>query len=630
MAELKDWIERNPNGKATNKIARCSKCDVPLRAHLADLKKHYETDKHKENMEYWNTDKQKRLKTVVLTIELYCEGIHVVHNEEKRVDLKLAMFIAVHSNIRSMDHLCELLKNLGKDSKLERLRLHRTKCSMLIKNVLSPALLTDLVADLNTSGAYSLIIDESTDVTVVKYLAVMVKYFSHRDASMKTEFLGILKVYRATAEALTGALKEYANTLGLNLRQHLVGLGSDGASALIGKHNSVYSRLKAEGAASEMPADLEFLVRETRNWFARSPLKRLQYRDLFAAINDGAMPANLVQLSATRWLAWSRAIDVVLAQWLELKTHFGIQAASLKPTDKCTIGRKLCELFKAEENRLYLFFLQPLTKALNQLNLKFQAADAEFYASYIFKVPVLISELHEMCITVARMFLDPKCVGYLASLLKNLLRILPEQAERFSAMKHLMPAEALKPYGQRPSFRSLPLSLAANGADMTVLQQQWDRMANIDWGRYFHGRIPTSSAELWAALWSYEIAGERRFGAIAAFALRVLSTPLSNATVERAFSIMNLTKTKIRNRMQTKMLEALLRLRMWSQGRHCCAAFEPTPGMYALFHKGMYDEDDGGAGGVAEGATAAAGAEMDDADTMDEIFIMLNENENTY
>ncbi|KAK3916460.1 hypothetical protein KUF71_006234 [Frankliniella fusca] len=132
-----------------------------------------------------------------------------------------------------------------------------------------------------------------------------------------------------------------------------------------------------------MPADLEFLVRETRNWFARSPLKRLQYKHLFAAVNDGDMPANLVQLSTTRWLAWGRAIDVILSQWLELKTHFGLQAASLKPGDKCTVGRKLNELFHAEENYLYLCFLKPITKDLNALNMKFQENEAEVHTAII-------------------------------------------------------------------------------------------------------------------------------------------------------------------------------------------------------------------------------------------------------
>ncbi|KAK3926239.1 Pathogenesis-related protein 1 [Frankliniella fusca] len=206
-----------------------------------------------------------------------------------------------------------------------------------------------------------------------------------------------------------------------------VGIGrSDGANAVIGKRNSVYSRLKEEVRGqgdSPAPAYSVFVPLLAQGRFGRGrrdtcgpgvprqrdqelvreePLKLLQYRDLFGAINNGALPANLVQLSATRWLAWSRAIDVVLAQWLELRTHFGIIAGSLKARDKCTVGRKPCELFKTDDHKLYLLFLQPITKALNQLNLKFQATDAE--------VPVLVSELHEMCINVARMFLDPKVV----------------------------------------------------------------------------------------------------------------------------------------------------------------------------------------------------------------------------
>ena len=137
------------------------------------------------------------------------------------------------------------------------------------------------------------------------------------------------------------------------------------------------------GAASKdatfLPADLEFLVRESRNWFARSPPKRLQYKDLYAAINEGDMPQNLVQLSETRWLAWGNAVEVVLKQWLELKTHFNNHAHSLKPSDKCTIGRKLNDLYQTEINRLYLLFLKPITSEINKVNLLFQATDAEVH-----------------------------------------------------------------------------------------------------------------------------------------------------------------------------------------------------------------------------------------------------------
>lgn len=66
---------------------------------------------------------------------------------------------------------------------------------------------------------------------------------------MTTEFLGIVEVYRATAEALYDSLKEYLNELKLPI-QNIVGVGSDGAWSFIGRHNSVFTRLKAEVSRS--------------------------------------------------------------------------------------------------------------------------------------------------------------------------------------------------------------------------------------------------------------------------------------------------------------------------------------------------------------------------------------------
>lgn len=168
----------------------------------------------------------------------------MVGDEKKANDLRLAVYIAMHSSIRSVDHLTELLKDLGKGSSLENLRMHRTKCSKLIANVISPALLTDLVADVG-SGAFSLILDESTDISTTKYLAIMIKYYSQKDNVMKTDFLGLLEVYRATASALFGAVCEYLTQIGLNYK-NAIGLGSDGGSNLCGQHNSVYALFKAE------------------------------------------------------------------------------------------------------------------------------------------------------------------------------------------------------------------------------------------------------------------------------------------------------------------------------------------------------------------------------------------------
>jgi hypothetical protein len=57
---------------------------------------------------------------------------------------KLAAFIAAHSSIRSVDHLGELIKQIGHQTKLQNLRLHQTKCSAIIKYVIGHSLFESL------------------------------------------------------------------------------------------------------------------------------------------------------------------------------------------------------------------------------------------------------------------------------------------------------------------------------------------------------------------------------------------------------------------------------------------------------------------------------------------------------
>lgn len=69
--------------------------------------------------------------------------------------------------------------------------------------------------------------------------------------------------------------------------------------------------------------------------------------------------------------------------------------------------------------------------------------------------------------------------------------------------------------------------------------------------------------------------------------------PISNATVERVFSIMNTTKTKLRNRMSQEMLIALLRIKIHNSVKQvCCTSFSPSQKMLELFDSKIYDSDD--------------------------------------
>lgn len=271
-------------------------------------------------------------------------GINVKSDRKKIRDLKLAMFIANHSAIRSVDHLSELLKHIG-DSQFSDLELHRTKYSKLIMNVIAPVFLNELIEDIGTSS-YSIILDESTDIGTNKYMAFCVRYYSCSQLDIITDFIGFVEIEKATSEILKTVFLESLEKSKLNI-QNLIGIGTDGASNLCGKNKSLFTLLKeiiphlqlikcvchslnicASNACDELPSSLEFLVREIRNWFSHSSLRQLRYRDLFQTLYEGKQPPRIVRLLTTRWLAWYGCIKSVLDQWLPLKTHFNFISKS--------------------------------------------------------------------------------------------------------------------------------------------------------------------------------------------------------------------------------------------------------------------------------------------------------------
>ncbi|XP_050059097.1 uncharacterized protein LOC114130437 isoform X1 [Aphis gossypii] len=193
--EFKGWLKKATDEQSANndfKEAYCSVCKTVLRAHHGDLLSHSKTSKHISKMKCLVVQTQPKLSAY---------GVSNVSRENKHIDIMLAVHIATHSSIRSIDHLGEMLKVFGKGSNLENLKLHRTKCSKLILNVLSPSIVEDLVKDIGDIG-YSLIVDESTDVSVNKYMAYCIRYFSKSKNQIRNEFLGFVIVERATAVAL--------------------------------------------------------------------------------------------------------------------------------------------------------------------------------------------------------------------------------------------------------------------------------------------------------------------------------------------------------------------------------------------------------------------------------------------
>ena len=65
---------------------------------------------------------------------------------------QIALYIAEHSSIDSVDHLTQLYKTTFADSKTaESLKVHRTKCTGIIVNILAPHFETVLIDDVGNN-----------------------------------------------------------------------------------------------------------------------------------------------------------------------------------------------------------------------------------------------------------------------------------------------------------------------------------------------------------------------------------------------------------------------------------------------------------------------------------------------
>lgn len=127
------------------------------------------------------------------------------------------------------------------------------------------------------------------------------------------------------------------------------------------------------------------------------------------------------------------------------------------------------------------------------------------------------------------------------------------------------------------------------------MEIRWRKLGLIS----FNDIFPNKSAHeitlinCWATLSQVKNAeGDHIFKELSEFALRLLSLKISNAVVERIFSIMNATKTKVRSRMGQSMLVALIRIKVHnSVEKQCCTSFVPSKQMLNLFDSKIYDFD---------------------------------------
>ena len=120
-----------------------------------------------------------------------------------------------------------------------------TKCHVRIVidllSSISKVIERDLLSSFNSSTYFSLMADESTDVSSKEELSICARW--EQDSKPVEHFLGILPAKETTAEAISSYLCVFLESKSIDITA-MRGLGFDGTNTMSGQRSGVHKRLR--------------------------------------------------------------------------------------------------------------------------------------------------------------------------------------------------------------------------------------------------------------------------------------------------------------------------------------------------------------------------------------------------
>ncbi|XP_070546167.1 uncharacterized protein C17orf113-like [Ptychodera flava] len=334
--------------------------------------------RHRDREDHKIAVKSKPLKSRMETV--------VKQNADRRKDSHAGMIRTVYmmaKNEMADDLFSSLIElQLQNDCKalLEApLYKHHSSVSEM-QEAIADVINEDLQREINASPLISVIVDETVNVTIDKKLIVFLRIIA--DAKPKNVFSGNITIPAGNAETVTAAIFAELERRNIDSRK-VIGLGSDGASVMTGRHNGVGVRMRrvnpyltqvhcaahrvalASSDASkgvEQVAKYRRTVNSVYNYFA-SRYERL--RELNRALNNLDF-LSLKQPCSVRWLSLSRAVKSIQSNWPALVMELD-EDARTNPTADGTVRQLKQYAFIALTHTL-----ADVLPIMDRLNLVFQ------------------------------------------------------------------------------------------------------------------------------------------------------------------------------------------------------------------------------------------------------------------
>lgn len=175
--------------------------------------------------------------------------------------------------------------------------------------------------EIRESAFHTLIVDESTDISVTKMLIIYIKYRPVGTKCHQTVFAGMVKLTACDSRSIFSAIKGFYMQNSLDF-QKMVMFTSDGASVMLRKRNGVAALIRSEvphlteqhcvshredlgiddawGKVSLMK-QIETLIRTVYTVFSRSSVKKSAFEELANVADEGVV--SFRPLNEVRWMS---------------------------------------------------------------------------------------------------------------------------------------------------------------------------------------------------------------------------------------------------------------------------------------------------------------------------------------
>ncbi|XP_045215333.2 zinc finger protein 862-like [Mercenaria mercenaria] len=211
------------------------------------------------------------------------------------------------------------------------------------QDCLADVLREDLLVKVKQSGIFSLMFDESMDVSVHQNLISYIRVLETNDfgtVEPHTYFLGINQLNRANSESIFGKVLEMLGKKGIDI-SNLCGVSTDGAAVMVGNKSGVVTRLKnhvpgvlathciahrlalsCSTGADTIPYLVKFqeILNSIYKYFKYSP-KNMSSLSAIQSILQG-QAKRFQEVFHTRWLSFEGSVDALVTNYPSLISVF--------------------------------------------------------------------------------------------------------------------------------------------------------------------------------------------------------------------------------------------------------------------------------------------------------------------